>query len=136
MPTFANIAAYKFATLDGLKPLRERLLAQCRSWDLKGTILLSTEGINLFVAGPHAEIGLLVDELRSLPGLRDLTPKVSESADQPFTLPPTGRNWCLLLDSANPEWEERMLEEGETAVTVGARSLVLLWARLDGAGDA
>ncbi|WP_426955844.1 glycogen debranching protein GlgX [Muricoccus radiodurans] len=55
----------------------------------------------------------------------------ADSADQPFTLPPTGRNWCVLLDSANPADEERMLDEEEATVTVGARSVVLLWARLD-----
>ncbi len=83
MPT--NIAAYKFANLDGLKPLREHLLARCREWELKGTILLSLEGINLFVAGGAAEIELLLSELRSIPGLEDLAPKYSESDDQPFT---------------------------------------------------
>ncbi|MGH8048360.1 MAG: pseudouridine synthase [Chthoniobacterales bacterium] len=85
VPAFANIAAYKFASLAGLKPLRERLLAQCRTWGLKGTILLSTEGINLFVAGQRAEIDALVVELHAIPGLEDLAPKFSESEDQPFT---------------------------------------------------
>ncbi|WP_376099215.1 glycogen debranching protein GlgX [Roseomonas sp. CCTCC AB2023176] len=60
----------------------------------------------------------------------------ADSADQPFTVPATGRNWCLLLDSADPKAEERMLDEGETTLTVGARSVALLWARLDKAGDA
>lgn len=83
MPT--NIAAYKFANLDGLKPLRERLLARCKEWGLKGTILISVEGINLFVAGGADEIEALLTELRSIPGLEDLTPKYSLSEDQPFT---------------------------------------------------
>jgi UPF0176 protein len=85
MAAFANISAYKFASLTDLKPLRERLLASCRSWGLKGTILLSTEGINLFVAGPREEIDLLIAELRAIPGLGELAPKFSESAHQPFT---------------------------------------------------
>lgn len=80
-----NIAAYKFATLTDLKPLRERLLARCKEWNLKGTILLSLEGINLFVAGGREEIELLLTELRGVPGLEELTPKYSESAEQPFT---------------------------------------------------
>ncbi|MFM7129708.1 MAG: sulfurtransferase, partial [bacterium] len=46
-----NIAAYQFAQLRELKPLRERRLNQCRSLGIKGTILLSEEGINLFLAG-------------------------------------------------------------------------------------
>lgn len=85
MPTFSNIAAYKFARLADLKPLRERLLARCREWGLKGTILLSSEGINLFVAGGAAEIEALVGELRGISGLEDLAPKYSESDRQPFT---------------------------------------------------
>lgn len=80
-----NIAAYKFAPLAGLKPLRERLLAKCKAWKLKGTILLSTEGVNLFVAGGDAEIEQLLVELRAIPGLEELTAKVSHSAQQPFT---------------------------------------------------
>ena len=74
-----NIAAYKFAPLSDLKPLRERLLAKCKGWGLKGTILLSTEGINLFVAGGAAEIDLLLAELRAIPGLETLPVKVSET---------------------------------------------------------
>ena len=84
MSKFTNIAAYKFASLSDLKPLRERLIELCKSWRLKGTILLSGEGINLFVAGGAAEIERLLSELRAVPGLADLEPKVSESDDQPF----------------------------------------------------
>jgi RluA family pseudouridine synthase len=80
-----NISAYKFAPLSDLKPLRERLLAHCKAWKLKGTILLSMEGINLFVAGGEVEIEHLLAELRRVPGLEDLTPKLSHSARQPFT---------------------------------------------------
>lgn len=85
MSAIRNLAAYKFAPLTDLKPLRERLLAQCKAWNLKGTILLSTEGINLFVAGEPATTERLLAELRRLPGLEDLTPKISESDKQPFT---------------------------------------------------
>lgn len=79
-----NISTYKFAPMTGLKELRERLLRLCKSLELKGTILLSTEGVNLFIAGPGEAVDTLVAELRSLPGLEDLTPKVSLSEEQPF----------------------------------------------------
>ena len=82
--TITNIAAYQFATLTDLKSLREHLISLCKGWGLKGTILLSTEGINLFVAGLRPEIDLLLAELRSIEGLETLTPKFSESAEQPF----------------------------------------------------
>jgi len=84
MPAITNIAAYKFATLSELKPLRERLLALCKPAGLKGTILLSTEGINLFVAGERSGIDQLLSALRAIPGLEELTPKFSESDEQPF----------------------------------------------------
>ena len=85
MPSITNISCYKFAPLSDLKPLRERLIASCKALGLKGTILLSTEGINLFIAGPRADIDLLVGELRAIEGLADLTPKYSDSEEQPFT---------------------------------------------------
>lgn len=84
MPQVVNIAAYQFAPLENLTSLRERLRAQCKTWGLRGTILLSPEGINLFIAGGQAEIDLLLAELRSIPGLENLTPKVSPSDEQPF----------------------------------------------------
>ena len=84
MKRIANIAAYKFVELPELRSLRARLLSLCRSWELKGTILLSLEGINLFVAGEREKIDQLLAELRSLPGLEDLQPKFSETDHQPF----------------------------------------------------
>ncbi len=84
MKKFRNIAAYKFAALTGLRMWRARLLALCHRWELKGTILLSAEGINLFVAGEADKIELLLGEVRAWPGLEDLQPKVSETDQQPF----------------------------------------------------
>ncbi len=77
-----NIAGYKFASLNNLKERRARLLALCKG--LRGTILLSLEGINLFVAGEAEKIETLLVELRSWPGLEGFGVKVSESAHQPF----------------------------------------------------
>lgn len=85
MHVVTNIAAYQFARLDGLKEWRADLLRKCRDWNLKGTVLLSTEGINLFMAGGAAEIDEFLAEVRSVPGLEKLVAKFSESAHQPFT---------------------------------------------------
>ena len=82
---YTNISTYRFAPLTHLKPLRESLLEKCKGWGLKGTILLSTEGINMFVAGPREKIDLLMQEIWKIPGLEGLAPKYSESAHQPFT---------------------------------------------------
>ena len=84
MAAVTNISCYCFAELSGLKDLREELIAECKAWSLKGTILLSTEGINLFVAGEAESIDLLLARLRAVPGLEALAPKVSVSEKQPF----------------------------------------------------
>jgi UPF0176 protein len=85
MKKISNIAAYKFTSLPDVRALQTRFLALCNGWELKGTILLSAEGINLFVAGTPEQIDLLLAELRSVPGLEDLSPKVSVTEHQPFT---------------------------------------------------
>ena len=46
--------------------------------------MLSPEGINFFVAGRRADVEALLIEVRSIPGLADLTPKESASAEQPY----------------------------------------------------
>ncbi len=83
--TFTNVAAYRFAPLSDLKAWRAELLEHCREAGLKGTILLSTEGINLFVAGERGAVENLLAMLRARPGLESLEAKFSESAHQPFT---------------------------------------------------
>jgi UPF0176 protein len=84
MPGVVNFSAYKFAPLDDLPALKERLQAVANAGALKGTILLSTEGINLFVAGERAALDGLLAEIHRVPGLGGLTPKESLSDEQPF----------------------------------------------------
>lgn len=84
MSAVLNISTYKFTPLDDLPALRERLLTLTRQCALRGTILLSAEGINVFVAGTRESIDLLLGELRTVAGLADLAPKESFSGEQPF----------------------------------------------------
>ncbi len=79
-----NIAAYRFAALHDLPALRAELLALCSSRQLRGTILLSSEGINLFIAGESAGVETLLARLRAIPGLEPLEAKYSHTAHQPF----------------------------------------------------
>ena len=79
-----NIAAYKFVTLDELQQRRERLRAFCREANLKGTVLLSPEGINFFIAGSRTSVDRLLAYLRQDERLSDLDIKESYSAEQPF----------------------------------------------------
>jgi UPF0176 protein len=82
--TITNISCYLFAPLQDLKNLREQLQTRCKELALKGTILLSTEGINLFIAGDRESVDAMVAEIRSVPGLEKLTPKYSQNDYQPF----------------------------------------------------
>ena len=84
MNPVVNIAAYKFLPLDNLRVLRARLRELCADAGLKGSILLSPEGINLFVAGGEQPIERLLAELRNWPGMADLQPKISHTDHQPF----------------------------------------------------
>jgi UPF0176 protein len=84
MAAVTNISAYKFAPLDHLPALKQSLLAMATALELKGTALLSPEGVNVFIAGAAANVTTFVEHLRSIPGLEDLTPKKSESAVPPF----------------------------------------------------
>jgi UPF0176 protein len=84
MASFINLSAYKFTPLENLAAVRERLLSSAAARQIKGTVLLSAEGINLFVAGARADASAFLTVLRAIHGLEDLTPKESESAGQPF----------------------------------------------------
>lgn len=79
-----NIAAYKFIALDADEPMRQKFLLQCNALALKGTVLLSPEGINLFLAGTRQAIDAWLGWLRSDPCLADINVKESGSQVQPF----------------------------------------------------
>jgi UPF0176 protein len=79
-----NISAYLFVELTGLDALRADCLSRATQLQLKGTILLATEGINLFLAGTAESVRAFVSTLKSHPGLANLTPKESWSDTQPF----------------------------------------------------
>ena len=84
MQEILNIAAYKFVALDNVAALRESLLARARALQLKGTILLAPEGINLFLAALPDALRAFVAELRRDARFADLEIKESWSAEQPF----------------------------------------------------
>jgi UPF0176 protein len=83
--TYVNIAAYKFVTFDDTVEKRPEFRAICEKLNLKGTILLSPEGINLFLAGLCEDIGAFLAWLRADARFADLEVKESLSDRQPFT---------------------------------------------------
>lgn len=54
--TFLNTAAYQFVTLTDLNARKDHYLALGRSLNIKGTILLGKEGINIMLAGQKEAI--------------------------------------------------------------------------------
>jgi UPF0176 protein len=82
MSQHVNIAAYKFVTLDNLEDLRPQYQALCDELGLKGTILLTPEGINMFVSGPREAIDRYLAWVRSDARLADLEWKESVSTEQ------------------------------------------------------
>ena len=84
MNTVLNISSYKFVPLPDAAALREVLLARAQTLQLKGTILLAEEGINLFLAGPADDVRSFVSQLQQDPRFADISPKESWSDTQPF----------------------------------------------------
>ncbi|MEY4219616.1 MAG: hypothetical protein RL686_2123 [Pseudomonadota bacterium] len=73
-----NISSYKFVPLPDAEELRPLLLARSLKLALKGTILLASEGINLFLAGHAEAVRGFVSELHTD------EPKESWSEEPPF----------------------------------------------------
>ena len=65
--TILNIAAYRFVEIDNLDERRTALRDICAKLALKGTILLSEEGINLFLAGIESNIRQFMQYLYESP---------------------------------------------------------------------
>jgi len=80
--SYVNIAAYKFITLDNLEEMRPLYQAVCAEQRLKGTILLTPEGINMFLSGLRENIDAYLAWVRSDARLADLEVKESLSAEQ------------------------------------------------------
>lgn len=79
-----NIAGYKFVVLPDRDALRQPLKQQCDELGLKGTILLSFEGINIFIAGPEENINVFRTSLLDDERFADIEFKESYSEHQPF----------------------------------------------------
>ncbi len=81
---YLNIAAYKFVALDHLPHFRKSLWEKACDCELKGTVLLSPEGINMFLAGPAERLEDFLEELKSDDRFSDLAVKRSWTDFQPF----------------------------------------------------
>ena len=79
-----NIAAYRFVAIDDPVDVVERVRGLCQARQLKGSVLVAPEGINLFLAGAPAVIHGFLARLADDRRFADLSVKFSSSQAQPF----------------------------------------------------
>ncbi len=77
-------ALYHFTRFEEPAALRPELLGLCTAQNVKGTLLLASEGVNGTIAGPRAGIDAVIAHLRTLPGCADLVWKEAVSDQPPF----------------------------------------------------
>ncbi len=77
-------ALYRFVGLDDYEQMRAPLLAQLKAHEIRGTLLLASEGINGTVSGSPDAIAALKHWFAQDPRLQGMTYKESEVDRQPF----------------------------------------------------
>jgi UPF0176 protein len=82
--TINNLASYKFINLTDLVSLQNALFTLCTGYFLHGTILLSSEGINLILAGQIENTQAFMAKWKENPLFSDMNFKESLSTDIPF----------------------------------------------------
>jgi UPF0176 protein len=79
-----NLAAYHFVRIDEPAALAETSHGRAAALDLRGTILVAGEGINLFLAGEEPQVRSFLDALCADPRFGSIRVKESWSHAQPF----------------------------------------------------
>jgi len=83
-PSVTIIAFYKFVHLSDFEQLKKPLMEFLVDQEIRGTILLASEGINGTVSGSEDSIDKLIARLRADSRLADLEFKFSKCDRQPF----------------------------------------------------
>ena len=84
MAKYLTAAFYKFFDFDDFTEYQPRILEQCITNNVKGTILLASEGINGTVSGTPNDINNVLSFLRTDPRMNNLVHKESVADDPPF----------------------------------------------------
>ena len=79
-----NISGYHFVDLNDRDELREPFMKMCTVLELKGTILLSPNGINFFLAGSEESVSEFIQYLESDKRFSGIPIKFSRTDYQPF----------------------------------------------------
>lgn len=81
---FVVCAMYKFVALPNFEAIQKPLLNMMEEAEIKGTLLLASEGINGTVAGSQTGIDRLLAWLNTQPGLDNIVYKLSFDEEMPF----------------------------------------------------
>lgn len=84
MEAVLNIAAYRFVAIPDVDAVIAHIEALARSRDLRGTVLVAPEGINVFLAGSETAIGGFFAALQEDTRFEGIEVKRSWSAHVPF----------------------------------------------------
>lgn len=130
-----NVAAYKFLRWDRLEMRRDELKSLCYRLQLRGTILLSGEGINLFLAGSRESVDGVLEFLQGVPEVGQLQVKESLTDYQPFNrmlvklkreIIPVGIEGIEPVETASPKLSpvelKRWLDEGRKVSLLDTRN--------------
>ena len=115
-----NIAAYLFVAIDDADALALRLHERAEADALRGSVLVTPEGLNLFLAGEEAALRGFLDWLREDPRFAGLHAKESWSDAVPFARLKVKRKAEVIAfrrDHASP------LDAGERAPAVAPATL-------------
>lgn len=81
---FLNLSTYRFHSIPDPHGLCGPLRETGQQCGVRGTVLLSEEGLNAFVAGPEPGCRAFLQALQAIPGCADLQAKESWSVAMPF----------------------------------------------------
>ena len=84
MDTVVNIAGYRFVDLPDRDDIRDPMLEECLRLNLKGSILLSQNGINFFLAGIQSSVDGFLQYLELDERFIGIDLKISYTDYQPF----------------------------------------------------
>lgn len=84
MQDVLNIASYRFVAIADVDAVAVRVKDSCERHALKGTVLVSPEGINIFLAGSDEGIRGFLAELQDDPRFDGIAVKFSRSGFVPF----------------------------------------------------
>jgi UPF0176 protein len=79
-----SIAAYQFVHVEDPQALAATLESIAQACGLRGTVLVASEGINLFLAGDETKVRGFIDVLRADARFAAIPIKESQSRSQPF----------------------------------------------------